>query len=502
MKPESVRPLALGMAIISLALLAMAALGARYVHRGHVLSSERIVQHVNNMLAAEDLEIEMREVRNRLNGYLRTGDQRELDAIAKLRVKAQPLFRMAKSSAMTADERHEIEVLEQGYDHFFVRFQELVDQLPSAEAKTGLSDLIDHLMAREIFAPARRYVERHRQEMLRSSLDSQLETQRMGGQLLLLGASGAIAGGLAGVALARRMRLSLIRLEVPIHGVADELDEVIGPLMISTTATQAGLERTLQSIAGKVHVVIERLHQSQRDVRRADQLSAVGRLAAGLAHELRNALMPMKILVQDAREKRGGLVAEDLAVIDHEIARLETAVSRFLDFARPIKPEETLFDFRGIVEESLQLIDGRASAQRVRLKRQLPALPVMATADKDQLRQVLMNLLLNALDSMPSGGQLTVSVTAGGAPAGRVQLSVIDSGYGIAPEVARRLFEPFFSTKETGSGLGLSICRQIVEAHHGTITGRNVEAGGAEFLIELPCAAHLPSDENNAHKCG
>lgn len=150
----------------------------------------------------------------------------------------------------------------------------------------------------------------------------------------------------------------------------------------------------------------------------------------------------------------------------------------------------------------MQLIDGRAHAQRVRLKPQLPALPVMATADKDQLRQVLMNLLLNALDSMPSGGQLTVALTASGANARGLQLSVIDSGYGLAPEIVGRLFEPFFSTKETGSGLGLSICRQIVEAHRGTITGRNVEAGGAEFLIELPCATHLPSDKNNAHELG
>jgi signal transduction histidine kinase len=259
-------------------------------------------------------------------------------------------------------------------------------------------------------------------------------------------------------------------------------------LTIKTRTPDEGLEKTLQTVAERVALVIERFQQSKREVQRAGQLSVVGHLAAALAHELRNALMPAKLLVQSALHDNQPLGSEDLAVVAMEITRIETAVHRLLDFARPSVPEKSLFDLRTLVAESFPLIAGRTNAQGVEIVSDLPAQPVLVDADKEQLRQVLMNLLLNSLDAMPAGGELGVSIKSlsgmnrsarelhQGEPRteGQVTLTVVDTGSGFPDDVVRHLFEPFVTTKQTGTGLGLSICKQ------------NRPGRGAMLAVELP----------------
>ena len=149
-----------------------------------------------------------------------------------------------------------------------------------------------------------------------------------------------------------------------------------------------------------------------RSVLRAEALAEVGQLAAGMAHELRNPLTAIKMLVQTNREEAEarGLPAEDLNVIEQEILRMEGRLNVFIDFARPPKPERRLVDLAAVVGETLALVGGRARKQRVTLKFDPPATPVLVQADGEQVRQLLVNLALNALDVMPRGGVLEIEL--------------------------------------------------------------------------------------------
>ena len=212
----------------------------------------------------------------------------------------------------------------------------------------------------------------------------------------------------------------------------------------------------------------------------------MGQVAAGVAHELRNPLTSVKMLVQTGLEGATpvGLPPDDLAIIEHEVRRMEACIQTFLDFARPPHAEPRRTDLLGVVRRALALVEGRARRQKVRCVADLPPGPIEREIDANQIQQVLVNLLLNALDALPQGGTVRLEVRAAGDS--DVEVRVRDDGPGIAPEVQKRLFEPFLSTKETGLGLGLSICRRLVEAHGGAIHGGNGPEGGAVFTFTLP----------------
>src|SRR3954447_21253271 len=198
-----------------------------------------------------------------------------------------------------------------------------------------------------------------------------------------------------------------------------------------------------------------------RAVLRAETLAEVGELAAGMAHELRNPLTAIKMLVQTNREEAEakGLPAEDLQVIEKEILRMEGRLNVFIDFARPPKPERRRVDLAAVVDQTLALVGGRARKQRVAMKFSPPPTPVEVEADGEQVRQLLVNLALNALDVMPRGGTLEIELLS---PANdQVELAVHDTGPGVPPRYLSRLYEPFFTSKETGLGLGLAVSQRI-----------------------------------------
>jgi signal transduction histidine kinase len=241
--------------------------------------------------------------------------------------------------------------------------------------------------------------------------------------------------------------------------------------------------------------MVQRLQRQQREILRADQLAALGQLAASVAHEVRNPLTGMKLLVEAALRpgRPQPLSREDLQVIHGEIARLEEIVRHFLAFARPQPLVRGVVDLQTVVARPVELVRGRARQQGVTLRVELPEEPLPVDLDAGQVGTVVVNLLLNALDAMPRGGEVTVAARAeeGALEDGRPAclLEVRDTGPGIAPELLPRLFTPFASGKATGTGLGLSLARRIVEEHGGQIRAANLPSGGACFTILLPMAS-------------
>ena len=308
--------------------------------------------------------------------------------------------------------------------------------------------------------------------------------------LLLLGICGPVSGLFAGYGIAREVHRSIVRLSVAVSDTAGKLEAVVGPLTLSKRVSLEELEVALHAIAKRVGSVVERLQQSQKDAQRSQQLATLGQLAAGFAHELRNALMPMKILVQAAmsHSPTPRLEGPDLSVLNQEISRVERAVQTLLEFARPNRPAKELFDLRGVIEETAALFNRRAAMLGWAIGIRMPQHPVLICADTGQIRQVVLNLLLNALDAVANGGRVRAELMEDKRhdPEGWVTMRIADTGCGLPAQLGTRIFDPFVSTKETGVGLGLSICKRIVEDHGGRITAADRPEGGAIFTVELP----------------
>ncbi len=229
------------------------------------------------------------------------------------------------------------------------------------------------------------------------------------------------------------------------------------------------------------------LQQRERDIARAEQMAVVAQLATGVAHELRNPLTSIKLLVQNNQEEliSRGVPDDDLNIIEQEIRRMERSLQAFLEFARPEKSIRRRFDVAELVDQVFLLVEGRAFQQSVVCVKTGDIGKIFSVnADRDKIQQLLLNLVLNALDAMPKGGTLEIRLSY--LVAGELDLKVIDSGSGIDAAVLPRLFEPFVTTKETGVGIGLVISKRIAEGNGGSLSAANISEGGACFTVCLP----------------
>ena len=237
------------------------------------------------------------------------------------------------------------------------------------------------------------------------------------------------------------------------------------------------------------NIDITALDAMQQQLSRAERLATLGQVAAGIAHEIRNPLVGIgstAALLRDEIDPSDDKRA-DLDIILNETRRLDRIVNQIIDYARPRDLMPTMWPVDGIVDEVLKLLDTRLEGQRITIVR--PCEPdLTAYADRDQVKQVLLNLCHNSLDAMPSGGTLTISTGHSIHAAHRgIFIEVSDTGSGIAKKDLAQVFQPFFTTgKQHGTGLGLAICRNIAEAHGGDITLTSEPGHGTKARLWLP----------------
>ena len=246
------------------------------------------------------------------------------------------------------------------------------------------------------------------------------------------------------------------------------------------------LQQQVQAVATRIRGVVDELQQARHQAMLTERLVAVGELAAGVAHELRNPLTSVKLLVQTAAQRQAGAGLQDrqLQVVQQEIARMESTIQGLLDFARPPRLHRVTHDVRETVRRALNLVAGRAQHQRVVVSEDFPLVPVVVDGDPEQLHQVFVNLLLNGIEAIPEGGLLQVTIRCDVAMDSVCQIEFRDSGSGIPLDVLGRIFQPFVTSKERGTGLGLAISRRIIEEHAGLLLAANREQGGGRFHRE------------------
>ncbi len=237
----------------------------------------------------------------------------------------------------------------------------------------------------------------------------------------------------------------------------------------------------LSAVAIENATLYEGMLRLEEELRRIERTSTLQELAIEIAHELRNPLTIIRMLLHTLQADH----REDVEVIGAEVARLERLASRFLEHARPKEPVMAPLDLNELLTRLLVLVQPKLATGKLRVTRELaPAVPPIV-GDRDQLEQLFLNLVLNAIDALPPGGRLTVATRR--TPAG-VEATVADDGPGIPEAVRRRLFEPFNTTKPNGMGLGLAIVRRIAEGHKATVRVASNGGAGTAFTLELPAA--------------
>jgi signal transduction histidine kinase len=232
---------------------------------------------------------------------------------------------------------------------------------------------------------------------------------------------------------------------------------------------------------------VSKLEQAQDQLLRQERLAAIGELASAVGHELRNPLGVITnahYLLRAQLEKSGGTesTARHLTTAEREVGAATLIVSDLLDFARAREPVTAPVDVAELIDEVEDVIPPPAG---ITIRRETASAVPAALADRDQLRQVVLNLVTNAYEAMPDGGVITIGAAV---VDDRVRVTVTDPGLGMDAETAARVFEPFFTRKARGIGLGLAVTKRIVDSHNGTITVTTAPGAGTTFTVDLPVA--------------
>jgi len=273
--------------------------------------------------------------------------------------------------------------------------------------------------------------------------------------------------------------------------LAHSFNTMTGELRLAHQA----LRESADELERKVEERTAELKRMQAQMIQSEKMVAIGKLAAGVAHEINNPLTGVltnsSLMLEDLADDHPW--REDIQTIVNETLRCRKIVKGLLDFSRQTRPQRTLLDLNQVVEDTLALVRNQTVFRNTRIVYALdPHLPTVL-ADADQMRQVVLNLVLNAAEAMVQGGELRLASSVDSAKKA-VELRISDTGPGIPDEVRVRIFEPFFTTKKTGTGLGLAVAYGIIQRHHGEIRIETSRGRGTTFIISVPIGGTADDD--------
>jgi two-component system sensor histidine kinase HydH len=253
------------------------------------------------------------------------------------------------------------------------------------------------------------------------------------------------------------------------------------------------------------HVILFRdlteVRDLQREIETSRRLASLGRLAAGIAHEIRNPLSSIKGFATYFRERYRD-VPEDqktAEVMIQEVDRLNRVIGQLLEFARPMAVQKKPADLQSLIRHSVKLVEKQAQAKEIKVETVLPNEIAPASVDPDRLNQVFLNLFLNAIEAMENRGTMTVALSKETQPP-RVRIDVTDTGPGIPEQDLEHIFDPYFTTRQTGTGLGLAIVHKIIESHKGEVKVESEVGKGTTVTVFLPGSPHEQTSANGRPK--
>lgn len=304
------------------------------------------------------------------------------------------------------------------------------------------------------------------------------------------------------------MVLSFILIAITTHMVTDPLGRVVssikrvegGDMNVRFTTGDRSRQDEISAIATSLDDMLAQINAARREVeqyqldavQKLEKMATIGELASAIAHEIKNPLAGISGAIQVFAEDfpdgdpRRDIIADVLG----EINRLDKAVKDLLAFARPPEPSIISIPVDVILDRTVRLVSGQVKKQGVDMQVRIAEYPVMIQVDPEQIQQVFLNIMMNALHSMPKGGRLKVDASAR-PKNGEADIVIADSGPGIPEDEVKNIFKPFYTTKHMGTGLGLTISKNIVEKHHGRIEVTSIAQKGTTFTIILPLSSEV-----------
>jgi signal transduction histidine kinase len=473
--------------LVGLALFLVCLVGIWFIDRTHHELNKLLTKEIASLQAAQDLLIRVRQLRFRTFLNLLDPSHPELRPIEEAQHNFEASLAIARDAANSRSEKKAVAEIAAGYERYKRDLIQLESELGRGSKGVNLHQLAEAHPIRFVSDPCRELLRINREEIDATLQESARVGEYVRYAMIALGLLGPLSGLLTGYGIARGLSRSIYRLSVRVQDMARHLDQKVASLTLPAGGDLQQLDRQLQYIVQRVEEAAQNIQRQQQELLRTEQLSAVGQLAASVAHEVRNPLTSVKLLVEAAYRptQRRPLTDEDLGVIYQEIERLEQTVQSFLDFARPPELHRQVCDLRDVVGQAVELVRARARQAQTTIDVSLPPEPALANVDRGQWCTVLVNLFLNAVDALQAVDKRRLAVKLG-VNDGSLVLTVADTGQGIPSAMLQRLFRPFASSKPTGTGLGLSISKRIVEEHGGTIRGGNRPEGGACFTLTLP----------------
>ncbi len=470
--------------VLSLLLLAVGLSAGAYLYRLNSRLSGDLDRGVIAVLTSEELLLAIRDTRNAVGQYVALKSPESLGSARASFAEANRLLNRLEELPQDVELLDRVKQRMAGVDTFLLG----IDDATPEQFDAGLAVLRGPLVeAADSLLEAN-------QAVLEDNSSRNVElSHRVGTGLAFLGLCGSAAGLIAGLGVSWSVARSIEALGGSVQSLNESLTDGNSP--VQPTSELRELLQVMSEVQVKTEGMVSELQRSRETAARADQLSAVGQLAAGIAHELRNPLTAIKLLADATAEQGESMTPSEVAMIREEAARMEQMLQTFLDFARPARLVRNRVDAVAEARQVIDIVRPRAERVGVAIKHRIEG-PAELLADRQQIRQVLLNLLINAIDAQPNGGEIVVRV--GPAEGREAVIEVADRGVGIDPEIQGRLFEPFVSSKETGIGLGLAVSQRIVTSHGGRITAQNRPGGGATFRVLLPLSDQPAISQHSA----
>jgi signal transduction histidine kinase len=447
----------------------------------HLLASV-IDRDVISLSVVEDLETSLAMQKGLTSYYFQDRDPDWLIQLEHYQKSFEEALKKAREYARTEGDWKILGKIESEYLKNKDARKELLQQYKKGEMVLGLKRLREvrnQFLA--IHDLCEEYKEIHKKNILKAQEEGRLQTRYMNAAALIAIQIVIMTGVLLAYILFRQILGPIRRLTMetgPIDRQTPMPDEV------------RALSKKVHSLIDDVDQTQDKLARSQEHLVQSEKWAMTGKLAAGVAHSIRNPLTSVKIRLfsMGRAVESSPHLKEDLEVISEEIGHIESIVRSFLEFSRPPKLTKQKISPSEVVDMSLRLLGPRLEScgVKVDLVREKPLDEIWA--DPDQLKEVLVNLLVNACEMMVDGGEIRIleKEEEKGPTGPFVVISISDNGPGIPEAIREKIFQPFFSTKEEGTGLGLSIASRIVEKHGGTLTLKSKEGIGTTFTITLP----------------
>lgn len=442
-------------------------------------------ENVSSLKAAEELEIALLDQKGYVSSYLLDGNRNWLNLLEEKKAKFNEWFKKAREVALTDKEKRillEIDKVYRRYDDTRNEVIVLYQRGDVLEARRLLLGDVKALLDR-IYDSCEELLLFNEQLIAESAKKSELRTVKLNKIIWAMAGGSIFLGIILGIFISRGITRPIRQLVLKAKTATGE------DIMEKIEIKKGDIEELESHVTG----LIQRIEQSHKELEenrkklfQSEKLASLGQLASGVAHEIRNPLTAIKMRVYSLQDELKNVASqnEDIQTIREEIERMEKIVQDFLDFVKPPEPNYESANINKILENTLNLLAPNFKKQNISVEKHLKDNLPPVYVDKEKIKQVFLNLILNSIQAMPDGGSLSVSSEF--TKMGHAEIRIKDNGVGIPKECQDKIFDPFFSTKDRGSGLGLSIAYRILELHKGEISFEGKNGRGTTFIVTLP----------------